>query len=396
MEISKKIKLLFWRTDFYGAQILGGVNTMHNGMVEGFHKLGCEISFVNGGEPYLPEYVKNIHIPFNKIFMNLPEVLCLPYNRKAINVVKKLIRNDKPDFIFQHHHDFNWGGAIIKKELGIPFFLHCDGVQIWVKKNWGKLYFDKLLRIAEEIQWDAADAIFVPSSVVKRMMIDYGVDPIKVVVNPNGTDPDKFRPDIDGKRIIQKYKLENKFVCGFSGTFGQWHGVDVLAEAAKAIISKIPNAILFFIGDGMMRAKVEEIIQKSNVGNNCIITGFVNHYEIPEYLAACNVLLSPTVQNDDNSEFFGSPTKLFEYMAMGKPIVATSVGQLGEVIQDSENGILCEQKQPEALAEAVQKIYSDENLAIKISEGARKSAIEKYDWKVNVTRIINKYQQLSH
>jgi len=194
MDAQKKLKVLFWRTEFYGAVTTGGVAGMHRGMISGFNKLGNSVVYATSGKVQLPDYVNSYFIPYSNLYRNLPEVLTLPYIRKSAKAVEKIIKSEQPDFLFQHHHDFNYGGTIIKKKTGIPFFLHCDFIQQWVKKNWGKLYFSKLLKWAEEIQWESSDAIFVISSIAKKIMSEeYGVNPNKIIVNPNGVDTNFYR-----------------------------------------------------------------------------------------------------------------------------------------------------------------------------------------------------------
>jgi glycosyltransferase involved in cell wall biosynthesis len=298
---------------------------------------------------------------------------------------------EKPDFIYKHHHDFHYGGAKVKKKTGIPFILHIDGVTTWVKEKWGKVYNHRLLKISEEIEIYNSDAIVVPSENLKNQVLDlFDVPDHKVFAAPNGVDNDKFYPEISGKRIRKKYNLDNKFVFGFTGTFGDWHGVDVMAESVKYIKDSIPNAFFLFVGDGNLRPKLDEILKRDNVEHLAHITGFMPYKEIPEFLSASDVLLAPSVNNPD-IPFFNSPVKLFEYMAMEKPIIATEVGQQKDVFQHEINSLIVRENDPKHLAEAMIRLYKDKELCKRISSGARKDAIEKYDWKVNAEIIIDAY-----
>lgn len=393
-EIDKKLKILFWRTDFYGGITEGGTASLHIGKIVGFNKLGHTIAYASSGPMALPDYVKFYYIPYSKLLRNFPEALNLPYNEKSIKSFAKIIEIERPDFFYQHHHDFHYGGAIIKEKLGLPFILHVDGIEYWVKKNWGRLYFAKLLKWAEEIQIHQADAIITPSEALKRQILElFPVDADKIVPAPNGVDPDTFHPGIDGGSVRKAYGLEDKFVCGFTGTFGHWHGVDVLAKAVKSIVKLIPNAVVLFVGDGLLRPMIEDILVKDGVRDKAIITGFLPYKEIPSYLAACDVLLSPCVNNAD-SEFFNSPVKLFEYMAMAKPIVATDVGQQGTIFAHRQNALVCSEKDPDALAELSYELFRDDALRQKIGAEARKDAVEKHDWIHNSQKIIDAYRRI--
>ena len=394
MEIDNKaIKGLFWRADYYGAGIEGGMTSMQVGLLNALKKTGNDAFFVSSGKTSLPPWVNSYFIPHNKLLKNLPEVLNLPYNSRVIRRIDKIIEHEKPDYIYQFHHDFIYSGAKLKQITGLPFFLQCEGVQQWTKKHWGKLYLPKLLRYAEEIQWESADYIFTISEQVKKLMIEYGVNSEKIIVNASKVDPDLFTPEIDGKNIKDEYELNNNFVIAFTGTFAQWHGIEILAESIKYLKDKIPSVKVMFIGDGILRGKIEEIIKRDNVEKYSLTTGLIPFSRMPEYLAACDVLLTPCINNQD-TDFFNSPIKLFEYMAMGKPIIATDVGQQGEVIRDRENGILIPEKDPAALADAVFELYKNPDLCDKIGRNARKDAVEKHNWTVNAKRIIDRYYSL--
>lgn len=391
----KKLKGIFWRADFYGALIEGGMFSMHKGLLNAFLELGHEVVFASSGRMDLPQEIKYYYIPYNNLFRSFPEVLNLAYNHRVVKSIKKIIEKEKPDFIYQYHADFIYAGSRLKIELGIPFFLQCEGVQQWVKKNWGKSYLEKALKHTEEIQWAKADAIFVISEGVKKMMVEYGADGDKIYVHPSAVDPEQFSPKVKGDEIRKKYNIENKYVCGFSGSFAQWHGVDILAQAVKHIIKLIPDSIVLFIGDGILRPKVEDIIERDDVKDFTIITGMIPYSQMPKYLSACDILLSPCVRNEDGTEFFNSPVKLFEYMGMEKPIVASDIGQQSEVIQNKVNGLLCEEGSAEDLANKVYQIYIDKDTAIKIGKEARKLVIDKYNWKANAQNVIDIYYKIS-
>ena len=390
----KKLKVLFWRTEFYGAVTEGGTASLHNGKIRGFHKLGHKVAYASSGPMILEDGVNYHYIPYSKLFRNLPEVLNMPYMSKSVREFKKIIKIEKPDFIYQHHHDFHYGGSVIKRDLGIPFILHIDGIAYWTKGNWGKLYNKKLLKWAEEIQVHNADAIVVPSQNLKNQIVEwFNVNPDKIYPAPNGVDPDLFTPEVDGGEFRAKYGIEDKFVVGFTGTFGDWHGLETLAESIKYVIEEIPEAVFFFVGDGNLRPNIERIIKRDKVEKHAIITGFVPYKDIPKYLAASDVLLSPCVNNAD-SPFFNSPVKLFEYMAMEKPIVVTKVGQQNDIFEHGVNGLMCEEKQPKELAEQIIESYKNKELSQKIAKQAREDAIEKYDWSVNSQIIIDAYYDI--
>ena len=122
--------------------------------------------------------------------------------------------------------------------------------------------------------------------------------------------------------------------------------------------------------------------------------GRISHEKVRSYLDACDILVSPHVASADGSEFFGSPTKLFEYMAMGKGIVASRLGQIAEVITDEETGLLVEPGDPIGLARAIERLAVDGELRERLGAAARKTAIERYTWRHNAARVFEVAQTL--
>src|SRR5262249_2480351 len=153
-------------------------------------------------------------------------------------------------------------------------------------------------------------------------------------------DTERFRPNIGGETTRAELGISNdEILAGFVGTFGPWHGVLTLAEAITLMPTDSKVRFLL-VGAGRFRDEVESMIRAAGKEDLVIFTGHLEHERVPGMLDACDILLSPHVPLADGSEFFGSPTKLFEYMAMGKAIVASRLGQIGDVLTDDESGLL--------------------------------------------------------
>jgi len=394
MEIHEKLKILFWRVGFYGALTEGGVASLYLGLVNAFVKMGHKTIFASSGPMILPDETDFYLIEYSKLLRNLPEVLTFPYNESSLKKILRIVEANEPHFFYLHHHDFHYGGAKLKEKTGLPFILHFDSIEYWVKKNWGKLYFGNLLKWCELIEVNQADAIVTISDVLKKQACEfYKIPPEKVYSVPNGVDIESFNPDIDGTEIRKKYGLDNKFIVGYSGTFNPYHGVDLIARAAKHILNEVPNSAIFFIGDGALRDKVEEILKKDGIREKVVITGLVPYSEIPKYLAACNVMLSPIIHKH-NDEFFGTPIKHYEYKAMGKPIIASNIGTLKDFFEHQFNSYVIESGNVDEIVEAVKYLYYNPDFAEFIARNARQDAVQKHSWQVNAKKIIQIYQEI--
>jgi glycosyltransferase involved in cell wall biosynthesis len=180
-------------------------------------------------------------------------------------------------------------------------------------------------------------------------------------------------------------------VAGFVGTFGPWHGVEKLAEAIKSMRAEEKVRFLL-VGSGSLHTEVEKQLETEVRAGQVIFTGSVAHDRVPALLDACDILVAPHVPLADGSEFFGSPTKVFEYMAMGKAIVASRLGQIGEVLTDRETALLVEPGNVGQLAAAIMKLVESDELRAQLGANAREVAEREYTWKHNAQRVLQAYK----
>jgi glycosyltransferase involved in cell wall biosynthesis len=242
----------------------------------------------------------------------------------------------------------------------------------------------------ERLNLAAADRVVVVSSPLRASLIDLGLPAAKIIVNPNGVDPCQFRPELDGRGVRARWRLDGppeSVVVGFSGTFGLWHGIPSLAAAIPQVLAARPAVRFLLVGDGPLHHLVD------GLGERVCCPGLVPHAEMPAYLAACDVLLSPHGQQADGGEFFGSPTKLFEYMAAGRPIVASAVGQIAEVLEHDRTALLVPPDDVPALVAAIVRLVDDAALRERLGTAARAQAVAQHTWRQNADRLLASLDQ---
>lgn len=296
------------------------------------------------------------------------------------------------DLIYQRYNRFNWTGVVLSSVTGIPLFLEFNGSEVWVARHWDPVDQRRLLRQIERLNLAAARSIVVVSDALRRSLVEQGLTPGRILVNPNGVNTDEFRPDCGGGRLRHQLGIAGRIVVGFTGSFGPWHGTRVLAEAAR-LVGKESNCHFLFVGEGDEKAATEAEIAAAGARITATFTGHVAHQEVPTYLDACDILVSPHVPLADGSEFFGSPTKLFEYLAMAKPVIASRLGQIAEVIQDGENGVLVEPGDPHALADEIRRLAADPVLRARLGAAARLSILDKHTWICNAARVVEAFEK---
>jgi glycosyltransferase involved in cell wall biosynthesis len=142
-------------------------------------------------------------------------------------------------------------------------------------------------------------------------------------------------------------------------------------------------------------AEVRRILAEGAALEATSFTGLVAQEEGPAHLAACDVLVSPHVPNPDGTPFFGSPTKLFEYMAMGRGIVASNLDQIGEVLEHNRTALLVPPGDADALASAVARLSEDHALRECLGAEARRVALEQHTWRAHTQRTIDCLKQVA-
>ena len=306
-----------------------------------------------------------------------------------------LIERAQPDFIYQRYARFSWAGVVGSLQAKRPLFLEYNGSEVWVGRNWDRVGSLELLERYERLNLDAAARIFVVSEVERRNLEARGIRHEKIIVNPNGVDVQLFRPGSLGAEVRKELGIKHdELVAGFVGTFGPWHGVEKLAAAIKSIPADVPVKFML-VGSGSLHAEVERQLENETRDRRVIFTGAVAHPRVPALLDACDLLVAPHVPLADGSEFFGSPTKIFEYMAMGKAIVASRLGQIGEVLTDQETALLVEPGNVQELTAAIMRLIESKSLRTQLGAKAREVAEREHTWEHNAQRVLDTYRSLT-
>jgi glycosyltransferase involved in cell wall biosynthesis len=395
-EIAEPIHMAYLRTTPAAGTIPGGATSHINGVVKGLIESGAEVTFIANDDV---AGIELLPVRFQRI-EPVPNVMPraafdvhngLRFAERAVD----LIEAARPAFIYERYSRFSIAGAEASLKLGIPLFLEYNGSEVWVGRHWDRTARLDLLERYERANLAAATRIFVISEIEKQNLIRAGIAEGKIIVNPNGVDPDVFRPDIGGESVRRQVGLAAEtVVAGFLGTFGPWHGVLELADAI-ALAPRNARLTFLMIGDGSLRAQVEERLRDSGHLDRVVFTGVVGHDWVPALLDACDILISPHVPLASGAEFFGSPTKLFEYMAMGKGIVASRLGQIGDVLTDGENALLVEPGDAKGLSEAITRLAEDRELRKELGGRARAAAIARHTWQQNAQGVLDAYRGLA-
>lgn len=219
-----------------------------------------------------------------------------------------------------------------------------------------------------------AQHIIALTHVAKDDLIKQGIEGEKIHVAPDGVDLALFRPlgNIASARAKLALPLEGKIVL-YTGHLYDWKGVNILAEAAQLLPRECH---VYFVGGTELDIKTFKERHKDNT--HMTIVGYVEQSQVPLWLSSADVLVLPNSGKEKISERYTSPLKLFEYMAAGRPIVASDLPSIREVLNPS-NSVLCEADNSQALATGILTSLSDEQGSRKKAEQALRD-VSVYTW----------------
>ncbi len=223
-----------------------------------------------------------------------------------------------------------------------------------------------------------------------QIYLSQGLPKDKLVVAHNGVELGRFEDAPSRTKCRENFglPLDKKIVC-YSGNIYEGRGIELLIDVALQL-----KDVIFLIVGGLDEDvdRYRRIAQKKGA-QNFELTGFVPHKDVSLYLLASDILVMPytrkmTIKGGTQAEQFTSPIKLFEYMAAARPIVATSISSVNEVLEDGVNSVLVEPDSADLLYKGIQKVLEDRDLAEKIAVRAG-SDVKKYTWEERVKKLLD-------
>ncbi len=388
-------QVVFLRSDYAFGVKTGGMSTYYKGFSRGIQDWGYNVLFISNDDLDITDApVQVIHL--RKLFNSFPDTPQLLYNFTCFWQAYKILRRNPPTLIFQISDPYNFVGGLLARLLKVPFFYNCHYIDIYNLYLNDKIYLAYYSKLIERVSIMSSDVIFTVSGVLKDILLQRGA-PQKIIIKPMAVDPDLFQPQVKGSQDVRNlYHLSGKIVVGYTGSFFLHHGLEVTIQAAKIVSSRNPGVHFLLVGDGVCFAGIKQLIEQENLTETVTLTGSVSLAQMPAYLDVCHICIAPYTQLEKGLEFFGTPSKVFEYMAMERGIIASDLRPVREVVDDNKEGLLIEPGNPDILAEAILRLARDQELRIKLGKQARKRAVEKYTWKAVEGMVIKAYEDLSN
>jgi glycosyltransferase involved in cell wall biosynthesis len=314
------------------------------------------------------------------------EILELAYGVAGSQRLIAEIARWPPSVIYERYMLFNTAGVTAAERFKIPLLLEVNAPLAWERARYERLSLKRTARRYERMICSRADRVLVVSTPLKEYLANEGVPEGRIAVVPNGADPERFRPLPDARaRMRERLSVKpDELVVGFSGILRPWHGVELLIDAAAALPPAVRRRVrLLIVGDGPSRATLGELAAKRGLANAVIFSGRVPHSEVPEYLAAFDVGVSP------RATFYASPMKVPEYMAMGIPVIAPRTPNLKDLIDDGRTGTMFEPEKADALASALTELLESQDTRERLASAARREIVDRRTWRHIALRALD-------
>jgi glycosyltransferase involved in cell wall biosynthesis len=372
---------------------VGGSVTHISGIVDGYRQLGLKVGLVTFSEPppQLGRLIDDIELvgPLSRAARLAADVTRLAANGPVEHAALKLATRLHPAFMYQRHTGFLYGGARAASRARLPLVLEWNGSEVWARAEWERPVrvartLNGLHRAIEQCVVRSADLVPAVSTHAAAMALDAGADARTVVVSPNAANT----AEISELTMGIERRAGPRPLIGWVGSFGPWHGAENLVAAVAGLKEK---ADVVMIGDGRERDRCRALAVQLGVDDIIEWPGSLPHGETIRRLARCDVLVAPHVPLA-GQPFFGSPTKLFEYMAIGRPIVASNLDQLGEVLVEGRTAVLVNPGDVASLIDGLSKVLAMPGRGQALGQAAAREACDIHDWKHRAATIVDRLE----
>jgi len=237
-----------------------------------------------------------------------------------------------------------------------------------------------LVRSSERYVVSKADAVIAVTEGIKRYLIEqYGLPEARVSVIANGANIDIFTPrDQQEVRCLLGLPEEGRYIC-FVGNFAPWQGVEYLIRAVPYISSRCPCVRVLLVGDGAMKQAWMELADSLGVLEHILFTGAVPYEEVPLYIGASDICVAPFISRR-NERIGLSPLKVYEYLACGRPVVASKINGITELLAQSRGGIAVMPENSHELGEAILYLLRDDSLREEMGSSGCNYVTANHTW----------------
>lgn len=369
---------------------IGGVASHVGGLAMELGRMGHEVIIItkksgDAPSPNHPQIAKALKLRYLDSIAPFSTILTPPDPVELLGLLKR-----EGFDILHSHHAFTPTpllSIVTAKKLGIPTVLTTHTIPfandvrpLWTPISHVLFLFGRCIGEADKV---------IAVSRAAADFIRHFVKQEKCVIIPNGVDTCRFHPSNCGTSVGGTVATKEVGpIILYVGRLVHRKGVHILVKAMPFMLKEFPRARLLIAGDGYMRKPLSLLIKRLNLEVYIKLLGFIPEENLPKLFKASDLFVLPSLYG----ESFG--LVLLEAMASGKPIVASKVGGIPEVIEDGVTGLLVKSGSKRDLADAITRILSDRGLAETLANNARRTAEERYSWPIIAKGVEGVYKEL--
>jgi glycosyltransferase involved in cell wall biosynthesis len=362
--------------------------------IKGLENKGHYVHKIIAGERKEAQKAKGT---FQKLKTRLPSTLsillrdiyALAHDRNFFQYCCSLCQEKPFDFIYERATAYHRTGQHLSNTLGIPLILEVNSPLEELITLYGcakimipvAAYFEKCT--ASE-----AHALVVGSAGMRRYLVEKGINAQKIFIIYPTADDAFFKPVNRRIAIRQQWGITDKVVVGFVGSMAAYHRVDLLLQAAIKVHQVSDNIHFLIVGDGEKMSDLKRFASAHMLEQCVTFTGRVPYKEVPEYCGAMDICVIP------HATWYGSPTKLFEYAATGKPVIAPRIESIQELIRYGENGLLTELNDSKDLADKILTLAANPLLGQKLGRALHQEILRTHTWSKNTDKLIHIFESI--
>lgn len=309
------------------------------------------------------------------------ELAELAYSLAAYRRLADAIRRDRPDGIYERYNLYLLAGVWAKKRFGLPLILEVNAPMAVERRKYGGLSWPRLADWAELYVWRRADVILPVTQVLADYMVAKGIDPARIRVIPNGISQDHYTNLPSAAEAKEKLGLGGRMVIGFTGFVREWDRLDrIMVWVAQRAAQH--NVHLLVIGDGPARAEIEACAAQLGVADRLSFTGAVPREQVPALSMAFDIALQTALVP------YASPLCLFEYLALGKAIVAPDQANHHEILSSGVDALLYDPDDTAGIEKALDVLCQDAGLRQRIAQAGPGVIVRKQlTWRQHARKV---------
>ena len=366
-----------------------GQSTHINEMIAGLRAEGHDVrvsSPLVGGQSQSggsPGWVGQLKARMPRQIYELAE---FAYSVLAYRRLCAAIRQDMPDGLYERYNLYLLAGVWAKKRFGLPLILEVNAPMALERRQYGGLSWPRLADWAERYVWQHADVLLPVTQVLADYMVSQGIDPARIRVIPNGINQDHYRNLPSVAQSKEQLGLGGRLVIGFTGFVREWDRLDRVVDwVAKRGAQH--NLHLLVIGDGPARAGIEACALQLGVADRLTFTGAVPSEQVPAVSVAFDIALQTALVP------YASPLCLFEYLALGKAIVAPDQPNHHEILTAGVDALLYDPRDDSALEMALDALCQDEVLRARVGAAAQQLIGSKQlTWRQHARKVASLFE----